>query len=40
MDACEFYLPKDSRDVAVLFKGGYHPIWYEYEWKFASEWFP
>ena len=34
VDACEFHLTKDSRDLGLLFKGGYHPIWYEYEWKF------
>lgn len=37
MDACEFYLPANNRDLTLLFKGGYHPIWYEHEWNFVAE---
>ena len=32
MDACEFYLSNENRDVGILFRGGYHPIYFEHEW--------
>ena len=36
--ACEFYLPHGGDNFAVLFEGGYHSVWYEYEWDYNPEW--
>lgn len=36
--ACEFYLPHGGDNFAILFGGGFHAIWYEYEWEYAPAW--
>jgi hypothetical protein len=36
--ACEFYLPHDGENFGILFTGGFHPIWYEYEWVYNATW--
>ena len=38
MDACEFHLTSDQEDLGVLFKGGYHPIYFEHEWQLRPQW--
>ena len=40
--ACEFLLPHGGHNFSVLFQGGFHPIWYEYEWEYnpaRNSWF-
>ena len=42
VDACEFYLPHGGPNFGVLFQGGFHALWYEYEWEYApayDSWF-
>jgi len=34
VDACEFYIPHNGENFGVLFQGGFHPVWYEYEWVY------
>ena len=36
--ACEFYLPHSGENFGLLFYGGFHPIWYEFEWEYAPAW--
>ena len=34
---CEFYLPHGGDNFGILFQGGFHPIWYEFEWVHNPE---
>lgn len=36
--ACEFYIPHGGDNFSLLFSGGFHAIWYEYEWEYNSSW--
>ena len=36
--ACEFYLPHAGDNFGILFAGGFHSIWYEYEWVYNPTW--
>lgn len=36
--ACEFYLPHGGDNFGMLFAGGFHAVWYEYEWEYNPEW--
>lgn len=36
--ACEFYLPHGGDNFGLLFAGGFHAIWHEYEWEYNSGW--
>jgi len=38
VDACEFYLPHGGDNFGILFTGGFHAVWYEYEWEYAPTW--
>jgi len=38
VDACEFHMPHGGPNFGVLFQGGFHAIWYEYEWEYAPAW--
>jgi len=34
VDACEFYLPHGGENFGILFRGGFHAIWHEFEWVY------
>lgn len=36
--ACEFFLPHGGPNFGILFEGGFHPIWHEYEWEYNPGW--
>ena len=38
VEACEFVLPHGGKNFGILFKGGFHPIWHEYEWAYNPAW--
>ena len=38
VDACEFYLPHGGSNFGMLFQGGFHAIWHEYEWVYNPAW--
>ena len=36
--ACEFVLPHGGDNFGILFAGGFHGIWHEYEWEYNPGW--
>jgi hypothetical protein len=36
--ACEFYLPHGGDNFGMLFAGGFHAVWHEYEWEYNPGW--
>ena len=38
VNACEVYMPHGGSNFGLLFQGGFHAIWYEYEWVYNPAW--